>query len=97
MNPIRKPTFSGTTQVYEFEFQGTKFLVKNMSGGDVTVAFEAPDKAEDTWLIPDGAWQIIPGSENCVRRSTVYVKADATSATARGVEVEAVEYHLPRR
>ena len=95
MNPIRKPTFAGTTEVYQFEVIGTQYLVKNMSGGDVVVSFEPMEEAEETWLIPDGAWQIVPGAPNRIYRQTLYVKADA--ASTRGVEIEAVEYELPRR
>ena len=53
------------------------------------------EEAEETWLIPDGAWQIVPGAPNRIYRQTLYVKADA--ASTRGVEIEAVEYELPRR
>lgn len=97
MNPIRKPTFAGTTQTYEFEEQVTQFLVKNISGGDIRVSLETPGEGVADWLIPDGAWQRIPGYNNHVFRKKVYVTADATSSTASGVEIEAVEYQLPRR
>lgn len=97
MNPIRKPTFAGTTQTYEFEEQVTQFLVKNLSGGDVRVSLEPPGENVADWLIPDGAWQRIPGYDSHVFRKKVYVTADATSATSAGVEIEAVEYQLPRR
>ena len=98
LNPIRKPTIEGTTRKYEFEVIGTRFLVKNMSGGDILAGFEQDLGTEgvESWLIPDGAWQVIPGTENRIRRTEVYIKAYATSATDRGVEVEAVEYGLPR-
>ncbi len=98
MNPIRKPTTEGTAKQYNFDVIGTRFLVKNLSGGDVLVGFESDLEGEDTetWLIPDGAWQVIPGAENRIHRTTVYVRAYATSATDRGVEIEAIEYDLPR-
>ena len=96
MNPIRKPTTEGTTKKYEFEVIGNKFLVKNLSGGDIFVGFSQELEGAESWLIPDGAWQVIPGAENRIRRTDVYVKACATSASDRGVEIEAIEFGLPR-
>lgn len=96
MNPIRKPTFAGTQQRYDFEdLDVTKFLVKNLSGGDVTVSLEAAATAGG-WLIPDGDWQVIPGASRQPPVSAIYVRAEATSATAKGVEIEAIEF-LPKR
>lgn len=99
MNPIRKPTFAGRIQSYEFDgIEVRRFLVKNLSGGDVYVALSntAFDGTAETWLIPDGAWQVIPGTERQSYRR-VYVKAVETSATDRGVEIEAVDYKLASR
>lgn len=99
MNPIRKPTAAGKMQTFQFDFLATRFLVKNLSGGDIVVGFQQDisGATEDTWLIPDGAWQIIPGAGNRIRRRTVYVLPKATSDVARGVEIEATEYDLPKR
>lgn len=95
MNPIRKPTYAGTTQEYNYDLITTQFLVKNMSGGDIRVSFERD--GDENWLVPDGAWQVIPGSENRIRRQKIYVYADESSALNRGVEIEAIEYELPRK
>ncbi len=98
MNPIRKTTTEGAVQRYDFSVIGTKFLVKNMSGGDILAGFEPDLETEgvDGWLIPDGAWQVIPGAESQMQRQSVYIKAYATSQEGRGVEIEAIEYRLPR-
>lgn len=97
LNPIRKPTTAGTTRTYEFEEAVRQFLVKNLSGGDITVSLEPLAEDVSSWLIPDGAWQRIPGYDSNVLRHKIYVAADATSATNAGVEIEAIEYQLPRR
>ena len=96
MNPIRKVTEAGKTIKYQFDLDATRFLVKNLSGGDIKVHF-LPDMEGESWLIPDGAWQYIPGSQNGVLKNTVYVTATATSADSRGVEIEAFDYQLQRR
>ncbi|MCD8365791.1 MAG: hypothetical protein LUC83_08300 [Clostridiales bacterium] len=98
MNPIRMATVAGSTQTYEFDVIATQVLIKNMSGGNVTVALEpetVDEDSRDTWLLPDGAWQIIPSHESGVSFTKVYVAADADSDD--GVEVEAVEFRLPNR
>ena len=95
MNPIRKPATAGETMKFEFELEVSKYLVKNMSGGDIIVAFNPPDQGDNSWLIPDEAWQVIPGADTNEYHKTLYVTASATSATVRGVEVEAIEYKLP--
>lgn len=97
LNPIRKPTNAGDTTKFEFELDVSKFLVKNMSGGDITVTLDPPEGAENSWLIPDEAWQMIPGSDTQEYHKALYVTATSTSATSRGVEVEAIDYRLPKR
>ena len=92
MNPIRKTTTEGAVQRYDFSVIGTKFLVKNMSGGDILAGFEPDLETEGV----DGAWQVIPGAESQMQRQSVYIKAYATSQEGRGVEIEAIEYRLPR-
>jgi hypothetical protein len=94
VNPIRKSTISGTVQEYQFDELATRFLVKNFSGGNIKVSFDPPGDGVADYLIPDGAWQTIPGYDNQVIRKKIYVTAEITSST--GVEIEAVEYQLPR-
>lgn len=96
VNPIRKKTVAGETQVYEFDQEVTHFLVLNTSGGDVVVSFDQ-DGNGNSWIVPDGAWRRIPGYETENRQKTVYVTAKATSATDSGVEIEAIRYCLSRR
>ena len=90
VNPIRKPTTEGTAKQYNFDVIGTRFLVKNLSGGDVLVGFESDLEGEDTetWLIPDGAWQVIPGAENRIHRTTVYVRAYAHLLQTEGLKLK---------
>ena len=93
MNPIRKSTVAGATKEYVFNLDVAQFLVKNLSGGDIEVCLEKDGK--DSWLIPDGGWQMIPGSDTRISRNSVWVKAQESSD--RGVEVEAVKYRLLKR
>lgn len=93
MNPIRKATTAGSTVTYEFDLLVSRFLVKNLSGGDVTVRID--EDGAESWLIPDEAWQIIPGADKRPYRQKLYVTAEITSD--RGVEVEAVDYVLPKQ
>ena len=58
MNPIRKTTTEGAVQRYDFSVIGTKFLVKNMSGGDILAGFEPDLETEgvDGWRMAGYSW-----------------------------------------
>lgn len=85
----RQATVTGEDNVFEFDVVGFKFLVKNLTDGDILVALSEDDEDSEKILIPSETAQIVVGSEIPVLRlgtTTLTVTPSTTNTT--GVEVQ---------
>lgn len=90
---IRHPTVSATALAFEFDADGTSFLVSNYTEGDIYVATEAGAAKDESILVPADCARVI----NCVQEEgsragtgTIQVIPDATSE--KGVEVQCLKW-----
>lgn len=75
----QRKTLIGDSEMFQFDVQGEKFLVKNLSGNDCLVNFEpiTPANEGTSILIPKQIAQLILSNENPVYRygtDKIYIK-----------------------
>ena len=94
INMLRKDVTADAATEFAFQTACCDFLVKNMTDGDVYVAFgDVPDSKDDMLLIPEGTWQrhlcrtADGGLASC---KSVFVIG--TGSTGKGVEVECLKW-----
>ena len=56
---IRQPTVANTKQIYQFDIEGFKFLVKNLTDDDILVAFDENSTEDEMILVPSECAQVI--------------------------------------
>lgn len=86
---IRQPTVANTKQIYQFDIEGFKFLVKNLTDDDILVAFDENSTEDEMILVPSECAQVIMVHENIELKNgskTVAILPKATSE--KGVEVQ---------
>ena len=84
----RKPTTAGTTIKMEFPVEGTRFLVKNLTEGDIYVAMKDTEDKDLCVLIPGNTAQVI---ESKLEPSKVIaIIPDETSE--KGVEAQCLKW-----
>ena len=86
---IRQPTVANTKQIYKFDIEGFKFLVKNLTDDDILVAFDENSTEDEMILVPSECAQVVMVHENIERKNgskTVVILHKATSE--KGVEVQ---------
>lgn len=87
---MRKVTTAGEELVFDFGYIGRKFLIKNLTEGDIYVGFSPGGGGSEAEmiLIPEETAQVIT-SMSARGRDIVYVLPDESSE--RGVEVQLLE------
>lgn len=86
---IRQPTVANTKQIYQFDIEGFRFLVKNLTDDDIFVSFDENATEDEMILIPSERAQIVMIHENVSLENgskTVVILPKATSK--KGVEVQ---------
>lgn len=88
----RIATTADTPITLEFEKYGIRYLVKNMSGGDIYVALGEETDASKCILIPDDTAQLVMEYDRdyTIHTNTVTIIPTATSET--GVEVQCLRW-----
>lgn len=90
---IRQPTVADTKQIYQFDIEGFRFLVKNLTDDDILVAFDENATEDEMILIPSEWTQIVMIHENVSLENgskTVVILPKATSE--KGVEVQCLSW-----
>ena len=83
----RKQTIANAELRFNFKVQGSKYLVKNLTEGDIYVDFIMGKKTNSRFLIPENCAQAISINGGY---DTVFVYPTATSN--KGVEVQCLEW-----
>lgn len=86
---IRQPTVADTKQIYQFDIEGFRFLVKNLTDDDILVAFDENATEDEMILIPSECAQVVMVHENIELKNgskTVVILPKVTSE--KGVEVQ---------
>lgn len=89
---IRKPVVAGTALKLEFDVTGIKFLVKNLTDGDIYVALgEAADEA-DCLLIPAETSQVVVAYDGTYIDGDSIITVIPTRTSEKGVEVQCLKW-----
>ena len=85
---VRKPTTAGTKIKMEFPIEGTRFLVKNLTEGDIYAAVNDAKDKDICVLIPENTAQVI--ESKLAPSKVVTIIPEETSQ--RGVEVQCLKW-----
>lgn len=85
---VRKPTAAGTKIKMEFPVEGTRFLVKNLTEGDIYAAVKDVEDKDLCILIPENTAQAI--ESKLMPSKVVTIIPEETSE--RGVEVQCLKW-----
>lgn len=84
----RKPTTAGTKIKMEFPVEGKRFLVKNLTEGDIYAAMKDTEDKDLCVLIPENTAQVI--ESKLAQSKVITIIPEETSQ--RGVEVQCLRW-----
>ena len=90
---IRKAVTANTPVTFEFDVPGIRFLVKNLSGGDIYAALKEGAAKEESALIPADCAQILEARRGAGSVDTTkIVQVIADTSSEKGVEVQCIHW-----
>lgn len=89
---IRKAVTANTPVTYNFDVSGIRFLVKNLTEGDIYAALKEDATKEESVLIPSNCAQILEARRECSGSvyTTKVVQIISEPSSEKGVEVQCV-------
>lgn len=90
---IRKAVTANTPVTFEFDVPGIRFLVKNLSSGDIYAALKGGAAKEESALIPVDCAQILEARRGVGSVDTTkIVQVIADTSSEKGVEVQCIHW-----
>lgn len=90
---IRKAVTANAPVTFEFDMPGIRFLVKNLSGGDIYAALKEGAAKEESALIPVDCAQILEARKGVGSVDTTkIVQVIADTSSEKGVEVQCIHW-----
>ena len=90
---IRKAVTANAPVTFEFDVPGIRFLVKNLSGGDIYAALKEGATKEESALIPADCAQNLEARRGVSSVDTTkIVQVIADTSSEKGVEVQCIHW-----
>lgn len=84
----RSATVEGTPIHFNMPVKGIRFLVKNLTEGDIYVALKKTENKEECLLLPANTAQVVLANEHLYVFGTDVVTVIPDSTSEKGVEIQ---------